>query len=585
MESRGVLVPPLEVNRFRKALHRCKWLQQLRVPAHGDRFARQPLLAADDEGGGGTAAAPAPQPEPAAVGSWRYLVLSPAGQRALLESRASPADLEAFLRDCGLTCAADLHHYLVSCQHAAGTDGADGLTEGYMPPGARRRAAYLAAVAAADVRSVTEEGGGDSADQSLERKLSRLQALLPGDLSAAAVAPTIPRQLLADPSKLQARSAGLAQCAANVHHWNLDAVPARDYGAMLRYSLEHLNERASAVAALPARQQEHIAMSAAMCDNDATFRNTIQRLARESTARPSGAAAISSSSGECEEDDDDDAGRSEPVWSITLETVDEVAATAPARAATKFIHCRDHRRSTDDEQRLTAAAAASGAELLAVSASLWAGLLLNVPGLGEGSSVTTAADGRAGEDRTGAGKDHQQVIAVRKRSAETTRQNPILVLMVSYKGNIGTITRTAVQANAFEEIVIIDPADGSGRVLDRDIDYYSVNNAPLAKIRRFETAGQFLAHVRSDPGGLGKREMIATSLGPGSINAYSGRAKAALSSPEGVILLMGSEGDGLPEQLLQSSTVKLRIPSLSSSINVASAFSIILTVMLMRTGA
>ena len=437
MESHGVLVPPLEVNRFRKALHRCQWLQQLRVPAHGDRFARQPSLVAADDEGGGTAVAPAPQPEPAAVGSWRYLVLSPAGQQALLESRASAADLEAFLRDCGLTRAADLHHYLVSCQHAAGAGDGDGPMKEYMPPGARRRAAYLAAVAAADVRSVTEEGGGDPADQSLERKLSRLQALLPGDLSAAAVAPTIPRQLLADQPKLQARSAGLAQCAANIHHWNLDAVPARDYGAMLRYSLEHLNERASAVAALPARQQEHIAMSAAMCDNDATFRKTIQRLARGSTARPSGAAAISSSSGECNEDDD--AGRSEPVWSITLETVDEVAATAPARAATKFIHCRDHRKSADDEQRLTAAAAASGAELLAVSAKLWAGLLLNVPGLGEGSSVTTAADGRAGEDRTGAGKDHQRVIAVRKRSAETTRRNPILVLMVSYKGNMGTI--------------------------------------------------------------------------------------------------------------------------------------------------
>ena len=582
MESRGVLVPPREVNRFRKALHRCQWLQQLRAPAHGDRFARHPPpLAADDHEGAAAVRVPSAdvaQPEPAAVGSWRYMVLSPAGERALLEGQASATDLGVFLRDCGLTCPAELHQHLVSCHHAAGAGaGAGGAgvsqTEGYVPPADRRRAAHLAAVAAADVGSVAGDPAG------LEHKLGLMQAWLPDHLSAAAVAPTVPRRMLADPPKLRARGACLSECAACVPHWSLDGVPATNYAALLGYSLEHLRERASAVAALPAKQQERVAMNAAMQDNDAAFCKTIKRLARESTARPSGAAAGGSGSGgECE--DDDEAGRSEPVWSVTLETVDEVAATTHA-GASKFIHCRDH-GSTGDEQRLAAAAVASGASLLSVSAKMWAGLLQNVPGLGEGSSVTTTRPSTTdrAEDRTGC--DHQRVIAVRKRPTLASRQSPILVVSgLEVAGNVGTIIRTAVQANAFEEIVIIDPADGSDRVIDKDIGYYSVMNSPLATIRRFETAGQFLAHVRSDPD-LVRREMVATSLGAGSINAYSSAAKAALTSPSGILLLLGSEGEGLPTELLESSTIKLRIPSLSSSINVANAFSIVLTVMLMQ---
>jgi hypothetical protein len=90
-------------------------------------------------------------------------------------------------------------------------------------------------------------------------------------------------------------------------------------------------------------------------------------------------------------------------------------------------------------------------------------------------------------------------------------------------------------------LVLTDQTDGSGRILESDLDYYSVKNAPLAIIRRFETTRQFLAHVSSN---LGKRKMVATCLGPGSINAYSRRAKAALTSQDGILLLLGSEGDG-----------------------------------------
>ena len=74
--------------------------------------------------------------------------------------------------------------------------------------------------------------------------------------------------------------------------------------------------------------------------------------------------------------------------------------------------------------------------------------------------------------------------------------------------------------------------------------------------------------------------MVATALGAGSIDAYTTRAQDVLSSGAGVLLLLGAETAGLPESLLRH-CVKLRIPSLSSSINVGNAFSIVLTVMLL----
>ena len=48
------------------------------------------------------------------------------------------------------------------------------------------------------------------------------------------------------------------------------------------------------------------------------------------------------------------------------------------------------------------------------------------------------------------------VVVVRRKVAS----GPILVLVgLKYRGNVGTIFRTAVQANCFESIYIIEPED------------------------------------------------------------------------------------------------------------------------------
>ena len=102
MESRGLLVPLREVNRFRKALHKRQWLRQLRPPAPTDRFTRyEPLPVAPDGASGAAACCGA-----AALAvdqSWRYLVLSLAGERALLVGEAPAAELTDFLTECSLT--------------------------------------------------------------------------------------------------------------------------------------------------------------------------------------------------------------------------------------------------------------------------------------------------------------------------------------------------------------------------------------------------------------------------------------------------------------------------------------------------
>ena len=87
---------------------------------------------------------------------------------------------------------------------------------------------------------------------------------------------------------------------------------------------------------------------------------------------------------------------------------------------------------------------------------------------------------------------------------------PILVLVgLKFRGNIGTIIRTAVQANYFEAVYIIDaesnnnnnnnandkkkswePKDNT-KISMKDIYYYSMLNAPLIPIKRFATINEF----------------------------------------------------------------------------------------------
>ena len=382
----------------------------------------------------------------------------------------------------------------------------------------------------------------------------------------------------------------------------------------------------------------------------------------------------------------------------------------------------------DDAASLRASRASPPAPVVrGVSPSVWKGVLLNVPsthfppgclgdGGGEGSGPTdddapgsgggggggfgtflpTDAGNAGAQDRTGAATcpviAAGHVVVVTRRH---TGAAPILVLSgVKYRGNVGTIVRSAVQANMFESIYIVAPeaeegesvevggggsggAGGAGAgkgvwegksvgegqlstkkqgggkktkakktktqqpcppILDKDIDYYSMMNAPLMDIRRFASTAAFLSHVdgadgvdgmdthhgggegeggvegdetanaastaaaaaaaaaaggaggacEGDGGGggggggggrLARRIMVGTALTDDSIELFSAEAMDLVQSPS-IYMLLGAETRGLPEPLVQRCRC-IQIPSLSSSINVSSAFSMVLACMML----
>ncbi len=179
---------------------------------------------------------------------------------------------------------------------------------------------------------------------------------------------------------------------------------------------------------------------------------------------------------------------------------------------------------------------------------------------------------------------------------------PILVLVgLKFRGNIGTIIRTAVQANYFEAVYIIDaesnnnnnnnandkkkswePKDNT-KISMKDIYYYSMLNAPLIPIKRFATINEFFSYNEIHSSSSHLRVNISAALTENSYNLYSKEASSFLKSPN-VYLFMGTEADGLPDRIVTISK-NVQIPSLSSSINVGNAFSIILTCMIMASMA
>jgi hypothetical protein len=149
---------------------------------------------------------------------------------------------------------------------------------------------------------------------------------------------------------------------------------------------------------------------------------------------------------------------------------------------------------------------------------------------------------------------------------------------------------------------------------EEDIDYYSMFNAPLMKIRQFEAAEDFIAFARTQ--GLGspsqegvratmeteqagernitggessqssgsgvvarKRGMVAIEMTDASLDISSAEATTVLQE-QGLYLVMGAEKTGVDQSLLDCCTHSLEIPSLSASVNVACAFSMALTAML-----
>jgi hypothetical protein len=179
---------------------------------------------------------------------------------------------------------------------------------------------------------------------------------------------------------------------------------------------------------------------------------------------------------------------------------------------------------------------------------------------------------------------------------------PILVLVgLKFRGNVGTIVRTAVQSNYFEAIYIIDaennvesnndnankneekkkkwePKDDA-KILNKDIYYYSMLNAPLIPIKRFGTVYEFFScnEIHSKI----RRINISAALTNDSYNLYSDEASSFLKLSN-IYLFLGTEAQGLPDTIVKMSK-NVQIPSLSSSINVGNAFSIILTCMIMSS--
>ena len=234
--------------------------------------------------------------------------------------------------------------------------------------------------------------------------------------------------------------------------------------------------------------------------------------------------------------------------------------------------------------------------LVEVTAGCWKGLIKNVPGRLSDLPITVEDDVQVNDDESidcgGYGQGIVSSLAERIASryciAVTTRYAktpaPILVLVsLRYKGNIGCIVRSAVQANFFEAIYIIDPEHQEGgrnaRIGDAQISYYSMMNAPLIPIRRFASTSEFLGAVEREGGD--SRIRIATALSDKAMNIYTSEASAFLGQNSSYIF-MGEENCGLPAELLRCS-VHLRIPSLSASINVSNAFSVVLTCMLMAS--
>ena len=148
---------------------------------------------------------------------------------------------------------------------------------------------------------------------------------------------------------------------------------------------------------------------------------------------------------------------------------------------------------------------------------------------------------------------------------------PILVLVeLKYKGNIGSIIRSAVQSNIFESIIIITSKNRD--ISNQNIKYYSVMNSPLIPIIKLNNINDFIKNLDQN------RKLISMNIHPNSINIYENMAKQILKCDNSYII-MGSEDMGIPIEIQEKTNYHVEIPHLSSCINVSCAFMVILTIM------
>ena len=133
---------------------------------------------------------------------------------------------------------------------------------------------------------------------------------------------------------------------------------------------------------------------------------------------------------------------------------------------------------------------------------------------------------------------------------------------VANPGNLGTIIRTADAAGASGVILIgrgTDPFDPAAVKASMG----AVFSVPVAAVA---TAGEFLLWCR------GSEIAVAVTSGSGSGSLWDA------SMPQPLVILFGSEGSGLPEDVLAAGDLRLRIPmtGTAESLNLAVAAGVVL---------
>lgn len=188
--------------------------------------------------------------------------------------------------------------------------------------------------------------------------------------------------------------------------------------------------------------------------------------------------------------EDVDAYDTHGLWVVSFATL-EVLRTA--RNLRRVVYSNENFTAADE---LRAHVTTMGAQVEAVEAveavgvspSVWKGVIKNVPG-----SLVNAFPGDYDSEVSRAqaiGSTHVVAVSIRLPSSPVavpptaspptlhSLPGPVLVLQgLRYRGNVGAILRTAVQANMFSEVVVIDPvyeegAKNNDRIPDSDVYYY-----------------------------------------------------------------------------------------------------------------
>ena len=152
-----------------------------------------------------------------------------------------------------------------------------------------------------------------------------------------------------------------------------------------------------------------------------------------------------------------------------------------------------------------------------------------------------------------------------------------------------------MQSNSFERVYLVDMlnteesnvrrVDERGElehwkqtaesVSEEEMNYYSLQNAPLVDVQRLSSIDAFLAERERE---YSQRDMVAVEIHPAALSLHSREAMQSLASPNAVVVI-GAEDCGVPDVILDACTSIVEIPSMSASINVSCAFMAVLTVM------